>query len=194
MHGWWYEFGKDYVVGPLVGIIAIFVAVRAYKSQVAPLNEQISLTKDLAKKDRDQREYSIAWAVLLEGKRIHQSAYRRLEQIQMITRPAQVDDRLSRKQMMISVTDLMRGDRSDISLMHIRHQTLVFRLVQAVDQYNALIETEQQMYDWLQVTRGGEPQQLLVTVRDRADQLCSALERAYGDKIADPSLTDLSPY
>jgi hypothetical protein len=191
VHSWWYEFGKDYVVGPLVGVLAIIVAVRAYKSQVTPLYEQIALTKELAKKERDQREFSIAWAVLLEGRRIHQAAFRRLETIHRVTQPGEIDNRVSRERMMIPVSDLIRGNRADISLMHIRHQTLAFRLIQVVDQYNAVIETEQQIYDHFQVADGGEPQRLLTAIRDKAIHLCEALERAYQDKIADPSLANL---
>jgi hypothetical protein len=182
----WYDIAKDF--GPIVvGLVAAWVAFKAYKAQVEPLVDQLTFVKEQAQKDRDRREYAIAWAVLLEARRIHQSAARRVEALDSLSQPNATSHKTRREPLFISVFDILRGGRADIALMHIRHQTMVFQLVQAVDQFNAAVEVERPAKETIRVAHGSMLLNQITELRDKALALCNALERAYGDKIADPN-------
>ncbi|SED40913.1 hypothetical protein SAMN05444161_3144 [Rhizobiales bacterium GAS191] len=168
-----YDHIKDFgpiVATLIVGFAAIWVAVRAYRRQVAPLVDQITFAERQAKEDRERRqedrrrrEYAIAWAVLLEAYRLRQSAARRYEAIQFaISRQG-----VQRNALLIHVNDFMRGGRADIALMHIQNQTFVRRLVQAVDEYNAAVETEQPVSEMLGLESGSLVARLIDPVRER---------------------------
>lgn len=185
MHDW-YDIAKDF--GPIVaGLVAAWVAFKAYKAQVGPLVDQLTFAKEQAQKDRDRREYAIAWAVLLEARRIHQSAARRVEELDSLSQPKAKSHEIRRELLLISVFDILRGGRTDIALMQNRHQTMVFRLVQAVDQFNAEVEMARSAKETIWVARGSMLLNQITELRDKALALCDALERAYGDKITDPN-------
>jgi hypothetical protein len=182
----WYDVWKDILIpliGPLIALGAIGAAIWAARAQVRPLRDQISLMKAQADKDRQHKEYSMAWSIVIEARRLASAAKMRLEAVQ----PAkgQQDPRpLQKKRLSISVYGLARGDRSDIVFLHAKIQTLLAQLINCIDLYNATIEVlPAKGEENVTISQASDAFRLLTAIEEQGRELSIEVQKQYPNVV-----------
>jgi hypothetical protein len=159
----WYDISKDIIIPlatPLIALFAISAAVWVTRAHIHPLREQLQLMRSGVQEDRQHREFSIAWAVALEALRIGETAKIKRE----FLGSAMPKDRL-----LISISSLARGERSDIVYLNLDSQSLLARLVSYIDLYNATVDS---------IHTVGPEQNVLIKQGSDAAGLLEAIEKS----------------
>ena len=124
------------LLGVLGGMIAYLGAMTSGRRQVAALKEQIEAARQ---QDEKRRLSVVEWAVRAEGKRLETAVWARKGRA-LPSGPQPVSSR-RREQLLIQSSPLLRGEREDMSLLDDETRTHLQRVADALDRYNACIET-----------------------------------------------------